>query len=356
MPGVLEGFGTRWHQVTASAESQIVDNDTAWQVMFAYAGPNTAMRMIRFAGMPHVDPLQIRRVLIDKQRHVDDSPRGDGNNDAVRSGDRCVLCRLPFGILYDDPTFGAGIRIERNRRNRYYCNICDAFIRICPGQATLVLPVLMVDVVGSRSIRREVGDLRTYSRLVASFQRRIALLIQKHDGFVLNTIGDAVIGVWPSGFVPDAIRERLGWDPQQPARISARQSIAAAQEIAACSLAEFDGARLPMRGALDTTDMVIFSVTTGEPDLADRFRTGSDDQSEVGDPVLGADASDIGTGPAATDIAGQAVETTADLASHAGVPPGAICITRGTDEAARIDIDPAAYRAVEGVHDAVRIL
>lgn len=355
MEATLEGFTTKWEQVTASDEGQIPDNTLAWEVMFVYGHDHPAMRTIRFAGMPDFHPTIVRQVLIDKQAAADSLVASSGGDPAVSIGDRCALCRLPFGSLYDDPTFGKGIRIERNRRNRYFCNICDAFIRICPGQATLTLPVLVIDVKHSRRIRAEVRDLRAYSQMLANFQRRAAAVIQQHMGFVLNTIGDAVVGVWPSGFLPANVREEMAWDPANPARIPAQQAIRAAEAIATLGDAEFDGTRLPMRGALDTTEMIIFSVTTGDDDLSEAFAARPEDRDLVGDPVIGAEASDIGTGPAATDIAGDAVETATELASDNSVAGGTVCITRRTDALAGIPVREAEYRAVGAIEEPVRL-
>ena len=351
MATALKGFATRWERAVSMDEAQAIDNDFAWEVMFVYAGPHAAMRTIRFAGMTGVDPGWLRRVLTDKQERGMRAVETAGES----SGDRCALCWLPFGSLYDDPVRGPGVRIERNRRNRYYCNMCDAFIRLCPGQVTLMLPVLMVDVKGSKTIRREVG-LRAYSQLLASFQRRVAGLIQKNMGFVLNTIGDAVIGVWPSGFVPQSTRDALGWDPDQPASIPAIQATRAAADIAGAAPASFDGRQLPFRGALDTSDTILFAVTAGDADATSMFEAGPADAHEVGDPVMSAEGSDIGTGPAATDIAGQAVEIVAELAGHDDLPSGNVWITQRTDEIARCSGSGFRYRPVGVMGTPVRVI
>jgi class 3 adenylate cyclase len=351
----LTGYGTKWAQVRATNDSQIPDNDLAWEVMFVYGEAHPALRSIQFAGHAAFDPLTVYRILIDKQTYGAETRPTPVAEGVPSSGASCRLCRIPFGCWYDDPTFGR-IRITRNRRNRYYCNICDAFIRLCPGQAILQLPVLVVDVKQSREIRSTLADLRTYARLLATFQRHVETLIQEHMGFVLNTVGDAVVGVWPSGFVPREIRDRLGWSIENPARVSAIQATDAALAIAASAPSEFDGKRLPYRGALDTTEMVVFAVTTGDPESAAAFATGPEDEHEVGDPVLSAEASDIGLGPAATDIAGEAIETAMELASDSDLPPGVVCITERTDVMARRAAQKSVYRRFGSTMTPARII
>lgn len=350
----LTGAGTSWDQVTAGDPAQIVDNDLAWEFMFVHGRAAPASRQIRLPGFPPVDPAWVADVLLDKREADGDPARMKPPAPGAANGDRCVLCHLPFGAEYEDPTFG-WITIERNRRNRYYCNVCDAFIRICPGKATLTLPVLVVDVKESRRIRRDLGDLSAYSRMLGHFQREVQSLLQEHMGLVLNTIGDAVVAVWPSGFVTDGMRERYGWDPERPARIPALLATKAAEDIADIAPVDFDGRRLPFRAALDTSPMIVFAVTTTRPDLAGAFEAGPGD-ALVGDAVLSADPSDFGAGPAATDIAGEAVEVASELASAVQVPGGSVCITRRTDEVAGTSLDHGGYDHVGSNALPVRVI
>jgi hypothetical protein len=64
---------------------------------------------------------------------------------------------------------------------------------------------------------------------------------------------------------------------------------------------------------------------------------------EIGDPMPGLEASEIPVGPAAVDIAGEAVEVASALASHHDAAAGQMYITRRTDEAAATDTSALEY-------------
>ena len=336
----LRGAGTIWDQKMAADNAQMADNNHLWEILFVSGGTDTAVRQIVFGGQAGTNPLALYEYLINKQREADEVAQDPPAAGDVLPLDRCAFCRHQFGTKYEDPFFGT-IDIRRNRRNRYYCNQCDYFIRICPGEATLVMPVLMVDVKDSRGIRTQVGDLRAYSRLLLRFQRRAAAEIQRNLGFVLNTIGDAVLAVWPSGFIPQAMRDRVDGGKGDPARIPAICAVETGQALARIAPTEFDGRDLPFRGAVDTTEMVIFAVTVNDPGEGTAFEVLPED--EVGDPMPGLEASEIPVGPAAVDIAGEAVEVAAALASHHDAAAGQTYITRRTDEAAAIDTSALEY-------------
>jgi hypothetical protein len=328
----LVGAGTTWSQRSASGSARRLDDNHVWDVIFAFEGPDHEVRDVRFAGRSPTSPADLRAYLLNKQAsgfRADESASHDRLDD-----DRCVFCRHPFGSMHDDPFFGL-VEIRRNRLNPYYCNQCDYFIRVCPGEATLMMPVLVVDVKGSRQIRRQVGDLKEYSRLLQRFRRRVAAEVQRNCGFVLNTIGDAVLAVWPSGFVPEPLREELSWDRRHPARIPALCAIKTARALVTHGQAVFDGEHLPFRGAVDTTSMVIFAVTSTEAwPTTDPVRVRDD---EWGDPLPGVEASAIPTGSAAVDVAGEAVEVASELASDDGTAAGQMLITRRTDIETRDD-------------------
>lgn len=328
MATALRGAGTRWTQQFASQSVRRLDNNHVWDVLFAFEGPDHEVRDVGFGGQSRTNPLDLRAYLLKKQSEGDTADRGERSSDDRLDLDRCVFCRHPFGSTYADSFFGT-IEIRRNKLNPYYCNQCDYFIRICPGQATLMMPVLVVDVKGSRKIREQVGDLKEYSRLLQRFRRGVAAEVQRNAGFVLNTVGDAVLAVWPSGFVPERLREKMNWDRSHPARIPTLCAIKTAHALLSRAPAEFDGEHLPFRGAVDTTSMVIFAVTSREQRLTNDF--GYLPGDEFGDPMPGVEASEIPTGSAAVDIAGEAVEVASELASDDETRSGQMLITQRTD-------------------------
>jgi hypothetical protein len=128
---------------------------------------------------------------------------------------------------------------------------------------------------------------------------------------------------------------------RHPARIPARFAIETAQALAGIAPIEFDGHDLPFRGAVDTTEMVLFAVTAHNVEGSEAFEASPED--EAGDPLPGVDVSEIPTGPAAVDTAGEAVEVASELASHAEALPGHMYISKRTDEEAAIDRSAFEY-------------
>jgi class 3 adenylate cyclase len=320
MTQTLNGATTGWPQWAAGVQSG--DNDYLWQVLFAGPEPGAALHRVVFAGQPDQDPAALRNYLLHKQADAD----------AVAGAldhERCVFCRHPFGAKYHDPFFGP-IEIRRNRLNRFYCNQCDFFIRVCPGLATLTMPVLVVDVRRSRTIRAEVGDLRHYAQLLLGFRQQVVAEVQRNFGFVLNAVGDAVVAVWPPGFMPPHLEQDV---PAPPVVTAARCAVDAAAALASIAPAEFTGQALPFRGTVDTTEMVIFAVTATDDD--NPFAALSDDDVGESPPV---DA-----GAAAVDIAGEAVEVACELASHPDAAAGHIFVTRRTDVRAELPQVSTSY-------------
>jgi hypothetical protein len=323
MTETLRGATTSWPEWVAADVVQADDNNYLWHVLFAGPDAGSPLRPIAFAGQPDGDPAALRAYLLHKQADAD-SVAG-----AALDRGRCVFCRHPFGTKYDDPFFGP-VEIRRNRLNRFYCNQCDFFIRICPGQVTLTMPVLVVDVRRSRSIRAEVGDLRHYAQLLLGFRQRVMAEVQRNFGFVLNAVGDAVVAVWPPGFMSPHLEKHA---PAPPVVTAARYAVDAAAALALIAPAEFTGRALPFRGTLDTTEMVLFAVTATDGD--NPFAALADD--EVGDSPPG-DA-----GAAAVDIAGEAVEVACELASHPDAAAGHMFVTRRTDVQADLPGVSTAY-------------
>ncbi|MCP9234671.1 hypothetical protein [Lewinella sp. JB7] len=354
----LIGHATKFQRTQTASLQELLDFNHAWEVLFAYAGPEMALREVGLGPLPGKFPsMAIRQVVMDK--HAAGNARAEQRS---RPADACVLCKLPFGSRYDDPNFGP-IVITRNRRNKFYCNTCDLFLRICPGQVTLELPIMVVDVKHSRRIRNHPDvDLYRYSRLLSDFQCTTAAVIQKHLGLVLNTVGDAVIGVWPSGFVPVELREKYGWDDDQPARVSARLALRAARELADLSPTDFTGSALPFKGALDSTEMVIFSVRScdkvAQLDYADL------DDALAGPPLIDDDGNllfdapprqeEYQNGPTSIDVAGEAIELASELSGYHQLAAGDFAVTRRLDRVA--DQLSTGYREVAEFNVPFRVI
>ena len=341
METLKEGFATKINQNRKGTGKELISYDHAWQVMFAYEGVDMIMNNVTLGPIPGEFPSEaVRQLVIDKHKASQTSIDEVKNKYPEANEDVCVLCRLSFGSNYNDPNFGP-IVITRNRRNRFYCNTCDLFTRACPGQVILQLPVLVVDVKHSRKIRNNPDvNLQDYIKMLSDFQCNTAAIIQRHLGMVLNTVGDAVIGIWPSGFVPQELKDKYNWDSNNPAKIAARLAIDAAKDLAANSPAEFDGKNLPFKCAVDTSEMAIFAVQTtskianlefenlnhalGEP-LID------DDGNLLMGPDIDQNKQKRQTGPTAIDVAGEAIEVASEISGHRSVLSREYVITERTD-------------------------
>ncbi len=100
--------------------------------------------------------------------------------------------------------------------------------------------------------------------------------------------------------------------------------------------------------------MVIFSVTPADDPSSSIFEPTIEDSDTVGDPVIPAEASDIGNGPAAADVAGEAVEVAAALSSHPDSRAGHVYVTRRADEVAGCRLESSAYGEIPGSEMRVR--
>lgn len=345
----LTGAGTMWEQAAAADEAQVRDNDYLWEILFV-TGHQRDVRPVTFGGRAGVNPGDLWAYLLNKQQDAD--ALADSPPRATPPADRCVFCRHQFGSKYEDALFGK-IEIRRNSRNRNYCNQCDYFIRVCPGQTTLTLPVMVVDVKHSSEIRRQVADLRQYARLLQRFQHRVVGEVQRTYGFVINTIGDAVLAVWPSGFTPPALRKSMGWDDRHPGKIAAICAIDTATALVKLAPKEFDGRSLPFRGAIDTTEMCLFAVAGDESDVG---ATESFADSEAAAYSTGLGATEAPLGPTAVDITGEAVEVASDLASHGEADAGRMYVSRRTDVEAGSEAAPDEYRSIGGSAVTTRVI
>jgi hypothetical protein len=334
----LKGHATKMVKTkTSSSPDAIEDFNHAWEVLFAYSGPSMALREVALGALPGKFPsLAVRQVIMDKHHAMHNSIRQIASLEQGQV-DTCVFCKLAFGSIYEDPNFGR-ITITRNKRNKYYCNTCDMFLRICPGHASLELPVMVVDVKGSRKIRNDPRvSLYQYSNMLSDFQCLAAAVIQKNLGMVLNTVGDAVIGIWPSGFIPEELRKKHNWSEKEPAKLAARLALIASAELARLSPDSHESGKLPFKGALDSTIMSIFSVQSRNK--IKEFEISDLHAALSGDPIV----DDFGyfpndeyegelqKGPTSIDVAGEAIEFTSELSGHSFLAAGEFAITKRLD-------------------------
>jgi hypothetical protein len=334
----LTGYATAMMKTKTSSSFEVIEDfNHAWEVLFAYGGPGMALRDVGLGALPGKFPsLAVRQVIIDKHHASDESIKqvsAHGHSHA----DTCVFCKLAFGSTYEDPNFGF-ITVTRNNRNKYYCNYCDMFLRICPGETTLELPVMVVDVKSSRKIRNDPNvSLLQYSKMLSDFQCLAAAVIQKNLGMVLNTVGDAVIGIWPSGFIPEEIRAKHNWNKKEPAKLAARLALMASAEIARLSPDSHENGKLPFKGALDSTLMSIFSVQSSnkikelEISDLDAALSGSPIVDDFGNFPKDGENGELQNGPTSIDVAGDAIEYASELSGHGILSAGDFAITRRFD-------------------------
>ncbi len=109
---------------------------------------------------------------------------------------RCKLCLAPFGGLG-----GAFMRVRGKRpsnRNPRFCSACDHFIRAHPGGAEVMLSMVFADVRGSTAFAEQVSPTELHRRLNA-FYAAITHELVETDGFMIDVVGDEVVGVYPPG-------------------------------------------------------------------------------------------------------------------------------------------------------------
>ena len=110
---------------------------------------------------------------------------------------RCKMCFAPFAGVG-----GWFMRLQgkgRNRRNPNFCDACDKFFRAFPGGAEVLLSMIFVDVRGSVKIAERMTPTN-FSREMNEFYAKVAKELIDTDGFILEAVGDHVVGVYPPGF------------------------------------------------------------------------------------------------------------------------------------------------------------
>ena len=165
---------------------------------------------------------------------------------------RCKLCFAPFSGIG-----GALMRIRGKgpaNRNPRYCNACDKFIRAFPGGAEVELSLVFVDVRGSVAMGEKLAPT-DYHRMMSGFYAAATQALIDTDGFVIDLVGDEVVGVYPPGFS----------GPQH-----ASKAVEAAKHLLSVSLPfSPDGAPLPIGIGVHTGNVYIGTVSGAEAGIQD---------------------------------------------------------------------------------------
>jgi adenylate cyclase len=220
---------------------------------------------------------------------------------------RCKMCFAPFRGVG-----GAYMRLRGKgpaNRNPRFCSACDKFIRAFPGGAEVEMTMLFVDIRGSVKLGYQYKDKPTeYSRLMEQFYQTATKALHETDGFMIDLVGDEVVGVYPPGF---------------SGQEHARKAIGAAEELLRTGgPVTSDGVQLPIGVGVHTGVVYIGTVGVGDGDL----------------PGAQAGAADV-------RAQGDNANVTARLASVA--QPGEALITEATCKAAGMNLDHLKYRKLE---------
>jgi adenylate cyclase len=109
---------------------------------------------------------------------------------------RCKLCLAPFGGIG-----GVVMRFRGKRpsnRNPRFCSACDHFIRAHPGGAEVTLSLVFADVRGSTALAEQISPTELHERINA-FYAAVTHELVETDGFMIDVVGDEVVGVYPPG-------------------------------------------------------------------------------------------------------------------------------------------------------------
>jgi adenylate cyclase len=138
----------------------------------------------------------------------------------LSSPPRCKLCMVPFKGVGG---FVMGLRGKRpSNRNPRFCNACDRFIRAFPGGAEVEMSLVFADVRGSTSLAEQISPTEL-SRRMHRFYSAVTHVLVETDGFIIDVVGDEVVGVYPPGFTGprhanlaiEAARRLVALDPAE---------------------------------------------------------------------------------------------------------------------------------------------
>jgi adenylate cyclase len=128
-------------------------------------------------------------------------------NRRLPSPPRCKMCYAPFKGLG-----GAWMKLRGrapSNRNPRFCSRCDTFIRSFPGGAEVEMSFLFADVRGSTPLAERVTATE-FSRAMNRFYETAVAIINETDGFIIDLVGDAVVGLYPPGFSgPDHAKKAI---------------------------------------------------------------------------------------------------------------------------------------------------
>jgi adenylate cyclase len=110
---------------------------------------------------------------------------------------RCKLCLAPFkGIGSWLMAFKGKAPSNRNPR---FCSACDKFLRDYPGGAEVEMSMVFVDVRGSAQLAEKMTATE-FGRVMNSFYAKATSVMNETDGFIIDLVGDEVVGLYPPGF------------------------------------------------------------------------------------------------------------------------------------------------------------
>jgi len=171
-------------------------------------------------------------------------------NKRLPSPPRCKLCSAPFRGI--GGLFMAMTGRRPSNRNPRFCSRCDQFIRAYPGGAEVEMSMMFADVRGSTSLAERVRP-QEFGRLMNEFYARATQALIATDGFVIDVVGDEVVGLYPPGFSgPD----------------HAAKAVEAARLLLALGGAA-DDSRPPVGAAVHTGVTYIGTVSGAEEGIAD---------------------------------------------------------------------------------------
>jgi class 3 adenylate cyclase len=109
---------------------------------------------------------------------------------------RCTMCAAPFDG--DGPLEGR----NPNSLNPNFCNSCDGWMKAnFPGRVIDSFPIVSFDMRGSSAIAREhTKDGRYQDEYEDPFMAAACQALVETDGFIIDTRGDELRGLYPAGF------------------------------------------------------------------------------------------------------------------------------------------------------------
>lgn len=138
--------------------------------------------------------------------------------------------------------------------------IADSDFDLSPGGTIAEVSVLFTDLEGFTTLTEELKNPEAMTQVLLKYFEQTSAPIMKHDGMILNFVGDAVTAVWGAPL---------------PERDHARKAALAAWKLHESARIEIDGHKLRTRVGLHTG-----RVLAGNVGSAERF-----DYAVVGDPV-----------------------------------------------------------------------